>query len=175
MNKGMKVMLLVTLVSLGIAALWNSVPIIKNSIHYILDPTAGSLLNFNANLGLLIITAIVSLAIALVQKYTVDADEMKKIKEEQKILKEEMAKFKAHPEKMLELQKRQMAMIPKTWDLTMKPLIYTSLPIILFFRWFNDYFITNPVKFFGIMSWIWAYLILSIIFSIIFMKLLKLP
>jgi len=86
-----------------------------------------------------------------------------------------MKKFKNDPGKMLELNKKQMEFIPKTFDLTMKPIIYTAIPFVLFFRWFSDYFSISFVgfKFFGFLSWFWFYLIFSIIFSTIFRKAFK--
>lgn len=174
---GIKILFLVMLASLGIAFFWNSLPIVSNTVHLILDPTAGALLNFNVNMGMVIISGIISLFIALIQKYTVDNDMLRELKKEQKILQEEMKKYKDHPEKLLELQKKQLEFLPKTMNLTMRPLVYTAIPIILFFRWFSDYFnaINPPLKIFGFFTWFWAYLVFSIIFSIIFRKILKLP
>ncbi len=168
-------MLLVMIVSLVIASLWNTIPFIKDTIHLILNPTAGALLNWNTDIGMIIVTLIIILLITLVQKFTIDAETMAEIKKEQKFLKEEMKTYKEHPEKMMELQKKQLEMIPRTFEITMKPLIYTAIPIILFFRWFNDYFTAVDVKIFGFFSWFWAYLLLSIIFSLILRKILKLP
>ena len=174
---GIKVLFLVMLVSLGIAFFWNSLPIVSDTVHLILNPTAGALLGFNINWGMVIISGVISLFITIIQKYTVDNDTLRELKKEQKILQEEMKKFKDHPEKLLELQKKQFEFLPKTMNLTMRPLAYTAIPIILFFRWFNDYFaaIDPPVKIFGFFSWFWAYLVFSIVFSIIFRKMFKLP
>ena len=174
---GIKVLFLVMLISLGIAFFWDSVPAIKDGVHAVLSPTAGALLDFDVSWGMVIISGIISLFITLIQKYTVDNDTLRELKKEQKILQEQMKQFKDNPEKLLELQKKQFEFLPKTMNLTMRPLIYTAIPIILFFRWFNDYFaaFTPPLKIFGFFSWFWAYLVFSIIFSIIFRKVFKLP
>ncbi len=170
------ILFLVMIISLGIAFFWNSFPLIKDTIHFLLNPTAGKLLNFNLNFGMLTIAGIIALFLTLIQKYTVDNETLRKLKQEQKLLQEEMKKFRGHPEKLLELQKKQFEFIPKTMDITLRPLIYTAIPIILFFRWFSDYFTALPgVKIFGFFSWFWAYLIFSLIFSMIFRKMLKLP
>ena len=170
MNKSMKTLFLVMFVSLAIAFFWNSLPIIKQSVDFVLNPSVGSLLSWNINYGMIIITAIISLFLVLIQKYTTDQSLLREIKKEQKILQEKMKEFKNHPEKLMELQKKQLEFIPRTFEITMRPLIYTSVPIILFFRWFNDYFTSSPVKIFGFFSWFWAYLIFAIIFSMIFRK-----
>lgn len=172
-TKGIKVMFIVFGVGILFNFLYPKIPVLKNSIHAVLDPSAGLLLNFNVTFGLIIITAIVSLILSLVQKYTTNQTELKKIRAEQKLLQEEMKQYKDHPEKLMELQKKQLEFIPKTMDLTMAPLLYTTIPILLFFRWFYDYFALHPVKIFGVLHWLLAYIILSILFSTIFRKMFK--
>ncbi len=171
MNKGMMIMLLVTVFALVIGGMWNKLSFVKDTIHGLLDPTAGVLLNWNVNIGMLIIAGAIVLITTLIQKYTTDQNLLREIKKEQKLLQGEMKKYKDHPEKLLEMQKKQLEFIPKTMDITMRPLLYTIVPIVLFFRWFSDYFALYPeIKIFGYLGWIWAYLIFAIIFSIIFRK-----
>jgi len=174
MRKSMNKLFLVMGISIVIAMLWDKIPIIKQLDHAILDPTAGSLFDWNVYLGMIIFVAVVSLFLTLIRKYTMDHESLKEIKKEQKILKEQMKEFRDNPTKLLELQKKQLQFIPKTMDITMKPMMYTSIPIILMFRWFRDYFIANPVKFFGV-SWFIAYIILSIVFMSVFRRVFKLP
>ena len=167
-------LIIVMLVSLLIAGLWTKIPVIKETIGAGLDPTLGAMLNWNILVGMLVIVFILSVIMTLAQKYLTDQATLKELKKEQKLLQDEMKKYKEHPEKMLELQKKQFEIIPKTMKLTMRPLIYTGIPIILFFRWFMDYFAIMPdFKFFGFLSWFWFYLIFSIIFSIILRKVFK--
>lgn len=176
-NRGMMkyflVLFGVTLVGIVIASLWNSVPSIKNTAHAILDPSLGTLLGFNATLGMIIISAILALILTIVQKYTTNQALLRELKAEQKMLQQEMKKFEKDPEKLLELNKKQLEIVPKTMELTMRPVLFTSIPIILLIRWFNDYFAVNTFKFLGFMSWIWTYILLSIVFSIIFRKIFK--
>jgi uncharacterized membrane protein (DUF106 family) len=175
--KPMTTLLLVMVVSLGIAFFWDSAPLVGETVNIFLGPTAGKLLDFNITTGMIIVTGIITFFISLIQKYTVDNDQLRSLKNEQKILQGKMKEFKDNPEKLMELQKKQLEFIPQTMQLTMRPLIYTAIPIILFFRWFNDYFdaLAEPVKIFGFFTWFWAYLVFAIIFSIIFRKMLKLP
>jgi len=171
--KTMKLILIIMLISFAIASLWNKIPIIKDSVHFILDPTAGSLLNWNITYGMFIVVMIISLIVTLIQKYGTDQETLREIKKEQKIIQEEMKKYKHDPERLFEFNKKQMEIIPKTFDITLKPIIYTAIPFILFFRWFNDYFSAVNWKFLGILSWFWFYFIFSIVFSSIFRKVLK--
>ena len=162
--------MIVMAASLAIAFFWHRLPIIRQSVHYVLDPTAGVLLNWNATLGIVLFSAAISLFITLIQKYTTDQETLRQIKKEQKILQEEIKKYKHDPEKVMALNKKQLEFLPRTMDITLRPIMYTSIPIILFFRWFNDYFAANPIKIFGLLSWFWAYIIMSFIFTPIFRK-----
>ncbi len=161
------------LFSLAIAMYWNSLTFIKNLIHAAFDPSIGALLNWNPHAGMIIIAGILGLITILLQKYTTDQETLRQLKKEQKMLQEEVKKHKNNQEKFMELNRKQLELLPKTMDITLRPIMYTSVPLILFFRWFNDYFTTNPVKIFGFLSWIWAYLILSITFTSIFRKVFK--
>lgn len=174
-TKGLRILFGLMILSFVIAGLWNKVPIIKQTAHAVLDPTFGSLLKWNVTIGIILITLIMNLLVTIVNYYTMDKETMREIKKEQELLKEEMKKFKDNPEKLMELQKKQFAFFPKTLEVTMRPAIYTFIPLILLIRWFSDFFIQNPVKIFGFLSWFWAYLIMSIIFSSILRKLFKLP
>lgn len=167
MKKGLGGLFIVMAISFVIATYWESIPFLKTAVEAVLNPTLGSLMNWNIYVGFLVVVALTSLILTLAQKYLTDQATLKEIKKEQKILQEEMKKYRDHPEKLLEFQKKQFEFIPKTLELTMKPLIYTSIPIILLFRWFGDFL--HPV--FG-GWWILYYLIGSLIFSGIFRKVL---
>ncbi|MFH1425284.1 MAG: EMC3/TMCO1 family protein [archaeon] len=169
MGSAFKGLFIVMIVSFAIATFWNKVPIIKDTIHLILDPSAGHLLTWNATFGMILFSIIIALFLTLIQKYTTDQETLRELKKEQKLLQEEMKKYKEHPEKLMELQKKQFAIIPKTMEITMRPIMYTSIPIILFFRWFNDYFADFPTKILG-MHWLLTYIIFSMIFTTIFRK-----
>ena len=174
--KSMTLLLIVMIISFVVAGLWNSVPVIKETVHLVLDPTAGSLLNWNIMIGMFAIIILINLIMTLVQKYGTDQETLRQMKKEQKELQEEMKKYKNDPEKLMEFNKKQMENMPRMFEITMKPLVYTIIPFILFFRWFSDYFSSEALlefKFFGILNWFWFYLIFSIIFSSIWRKILK--
>lgn len=163
---GFTLLIVFMFISLAIAGLWDKVPAIKNSIHSVLDPSVGFLLNWNLNVGMLIVVFIITLITTIIQKYATDQKALKEIKEEQKKLQEKMNEFKNNPEKLMQLQKEQFAMMPKQMKLGMRPIIYTGIPFILFFRWFNDYFLAaGSPKFWLGMGWFLFYLIFSLIFS----------
>ncbi len=169
--KAMNILLLVMVLSTLVAFAWDGLPAVKLVVHAILDPTTGILLNWNAVIGLVIITFLITLITTLLQKYTTDQATLKELKKEQKLLSDEMKKVKAHPEKMMELQQKQLEIMGKTMPLTMRPLLFTMIPFVLFLRWFGDYFKLYPISMFGL-SWFWAYFICSIVFSMILRKVL---
>lgn len=165
---------IVLIASLLIASFWDKLLVIKHSVHAVLDPSAGALLNWNVTYGMILLTLIITLITTLFQKYTTDQETLRELKKEQKLLQEEMKKYKDHPEKLIELQKKQFEFIPKTFQLTMRPLLFTGVPVFLFIRWFMDYFSAIPeFRFFGFLTWLWFYIICSIIFSVILRKVLK--
>lgn len=173
MNKegSFKPVAIVLIASMLIALMWNSLSFLKNIIHSILDPSAGALITWNLHIGMLIIIFILTLLTTLIQKYTTDQASLRQLKKEQKELHEEMKKVRDNPQKLLELQKKSFEFLPKTLKLSMRSFAYTAIPLILFFRWFVDYFqeLGNPKFVFG-MSWFLFYLIASLIFSSIMRK-----
>ncbi len=178
MGKVFGVMFGIMAFSLVLAFAWNSIPIIKNSVHAILDPSFGVLLNWNLTGGMMILVLIISLVTTLVQKYATDQEAIRELKKEQKELQKEAQEFKHDPQKMMELNKKNMArnleITGNIMSLSMKATIFTIVPFILLFRWFQDVFIVleNP-KFFGFMSWFWFYLIFVMIFSTVLRKWFK--
>jgi len=167
-------LIIVMVFSLLVASFWNSIPLIKNSVGAILNPTAGVLLNWNVTWGMIIIVAFLSLFTTIIQKYATDQKTLREMKEEQKKLNEEAKKFRDNPEKMMEIQKESMKFAMPIMKLSMRAMAFTGIPFILFIRWFYDFFSTvGDFKFLGFLSWFWFYLIFSIIFSSIFRKILK--
>ena len=162
---------IIMLASLLIAFYWDKLAFIKDAVHFVLNPTAGALLSWNLNLGMLIIVIIITIITTLVQKYATDQKTLKELKSESKEIQKQMKEFKNHPEKMMDLQKRQLALFPKQMKLSMRGIAYTGIPFILFFRWFNDYFAVmgNPRFIFGL-SWFLFYLITAIIISSVLRK-----
>ena len=167
--------IIVMLVSLVIAGLWDKVSVIKNFIHAILDPTAGALLIWDVSWGMTFVILVITLVVTLAQKYATDQEALRELKKEQKDIQKQMKEFREHPEKLMELQKTQMKLFPKQMKLSMRAITFTGVPLILFFRWFQDFFVTlGDVKFFGIIgSWFLFYLIIAMVFGSILRKYMK--
>ncbi len=174
LNKVFLIMSIFMVISLSIAFLWDSLLIVKNFVHAILDPTFGAMIQWNLTLGMLVVVFIMALLTTLAQKYATDQETLKELKQDQKEIQKEMNKYKQDPQKMLEIQKSLMPTTMKIMELSMRGSMFTIIPFILLFRWFMDFFETigNP-KFFGFMTWFWFYLIFVMIFSSILRKALK--
>jgi len=160
--------------SMVIALFWGQLTIVKSFVNFLFNPTAGALLTWNLAIGMFILVAILTLFSTLVQKYATDQKELRRLKKEQKDLQKKMKEFKEHPEKLAELQKELLPLTGKMMKVSMGGMIYTYIPFILFFRWFNDFFVSigNPSILFGL-SWFWFYFILTMIISTGLRKLLK--
>jgi uncharacterized membrane protein (DUF106 family) len=171
-----RVIIIVMFLTMIIAFNWENWSWLSGSIHAILDPTAGALLNWEMTVGMLIIVMVITVITTLVQKYATDQDKLRELKKDQKKLQEEMKKHRSEPQKMKALQKKQMEMMPQTMKLSMRSIIDTGIPFVLFFRWFDDFFRVveestgAPVRFLGIFSWFWFYLIFTMVFSTILRK-----
>lgn len=159
------------LITMLIAFNWDKWTWMKDAVHYVFDPTAGVLLNWNLTIGMLIIVFIISVIMTFVQKYTTDQNELRNIRKTQKELQKKANELKHDPQKAMEVQKELMPLSMKQMKLTMRTIVYTGIPFVLFFRWFNDYFLSiGSPKFFGFLGWFWFYMIFTLIFSSVLKK-----
>lgn len=167
-----RVIAIFMVITMLIAFNWDKWTWIKDSIHTVLDPTIGAVLNWNLDWGMLLIVFLLSVIMTFVQKYTTDQKEMKKIKKEQKELQKKAKELKDDPEKAMAVQKELMPLTMKQMKLGMRTIVYTGIPFVLLFRWFSDYFLALPegTKIFGFFSWFWFYLLVTLIFSSILKK-----
>ena len=118
-----KVIMLIMIVSLLVAAFWNSLPWLKNFIHSILDPTAGYLINWNLTWGMMIVVLLIAVLTTVIQKYTTDQETLKEMRKEQKEIQKQMKEFREDPKKIMELQKKQLEFFPKTMKLSMRSFV----------------------------------------------------
>lgn len=176
-NKGKEgsgwTLVIIMFLSLVIAYYWPNTPWIKDSVHAILDPTFGFLLNWNVTFGMLLIVIFISIITALVQKYTTDQDTIRELKKQQKEINQRAKEFRHDPSKMMEIQKEVFPITNKLMKLSMRPIMFTGIPFILVFRWFMDTFTAlGDPKLMGL-SWFWFYLIFAIVLGGFIRKILK--
>lgn len=116
-------------------------------------------------------SVLVSLFISIVNYFVLNKERMREIKQRQKALQDEMKNHKDNPKKMMELQKELFSHMGESFKHTMKPMLITFIPIIIFFPIVRKALIDTAIG--G--SWFWWYLGTSLIASLIFRKLFKLP
>jgi len=140
----------------------------------ILNPIFGPVMNLPDPYGLLIICFLMSALITLIYKYTTDQKKMRALKDELKEIQQKIKDMKDEPKKAMKLQKEMMSKNMEYMKHSMKPTLYTFIPIIFIFGWLRNYYTTlgNPDVFFGL-SWFWSYFVFSLIFSMILRKMLK--
>ena len=174
MQKFFFLMTVLSIISLGIVFLWEQIPIIKETAHAILDPTAGALISWNITGGTLILFFLISLLMTVIQKFTVDQKTLREMKAEQKEINKELQQYKDKPEKALEINKKSMKLMGDMMSLNMKSSFITMIPLIFLFRWFSDVFtnLGDPI-FFGFINWFWLYLISVLVFGAILRKAFK--
>lgn len=145
---------------------------ISESITGFFSLSLGPFASWNPSFSLLIISFVLTLITTLIYKYTTDQPLMKSFKEENKKLQEEMKLLKNDPAKMMEKNKQLMEKNMQVMKQSFKPMLYTFVPFaIIFFGLRNIYEPFGKILF-GL-SWIWIYIISSVIFSILLRKLLK--
>ena len=169
-----KIFFVIMIISLVIAFYWQNSPWLRQPIHNALDPSLGALLQWNLTIGMLVIVFFITLITTLFQKYTTDQKTIRELKERQKEINKEMKELQHEPEKMMEIQKEMMPLSMELMKMSTRPIMFTGVPFILFFRWFMDFFTAmGEPKFFGTLSWFWFYLIFAMIFGSILRKILK--
>lgn len=124
----------------------------------------------NPRISLIIFAFIITAVITVITYFMTDQKRMKEIKERQKSLKAELKIHKNNPEKMMELNNKMMEDIPEQLRLSMKPMLITIIPLLIFFGWMRSTYATTAIA----STWLWWYIGSSIIFSISLRKIFRL-
>ena len=133
--------------------------------------TLTELIQNNPRIAIIVLSFLVTLFITIINNFMIDKKRMGEIKEKQKGLREELKKHKDNPQKMMELNKQMMEDMPEQLKHSFKPMIITFIPIIIFFGFIRNSYAETAIA--G--TWFWWYLGASILSSIAFRKLFKLP
>jgi len=133
----------------------------------------GWAINWSSLGGLFIVAFTLTLLITLVYKFMTDQKALKSMKAEMKELRKDIKEFKEDPQKVMALQKKSMESSLKQMKMTLKPMIITFIPLIIMFGWLRGVYTDLPIKFLGITSWMWIYIIFAVVSSIVLRKILK--
>ena len=145
------------------------------AITSFLDPVFNPFMSFIPSpYNLIVFSLALSVALTLSYKYITNQKLMKELKDEMKIYQNEMKAQKDNPEKMLDLQKKVMEKNMKYMMQSFKPTLVTMIPVLIIFAWLRGYYVAlgNPAVLFGL-SWIWVYIIFSVVFSMVLRKVMK--
>ena len=143
----------------------------------------GWIINLGKPWNVIVISFILSLLVNLTVKFLSNQEVMKKLKEESEFFKEEMKKFKNEPAKLIELQKKAMETSFKYMQHSMRPTLFTLVPLLIIFGWLRNTFTAGEtlinlpfsVPLIGSsIGWLGTYIISSLIFNLILRKLFKL-
>ena len=128
-------------------------------------------LQTNPKLSIIGFGLLVTFFITLVNYFVLDKDKMRDIKASQKAIQEEIKLHRDNPEKVLALNKQMLSHSGDLMRHSFKPMIITSIPILLFMVWLKGIYVDTSIA--G--SWIWWYIGASVAGSILFRKLFRLP
>ncbi len=133
-------------------------------------------------LAVIIISLLLTLLTNFIYKLVTDQDMMRALKTELKTLQNEMKELKDQPEKFMAHQKRAMEKNLEYMKRSMKPTLFTFIPLLLIFGWLRLRFagmgdliiwgFNIPLLGKGL-GWLGIYFWSAVIFSFITRKLLK--
>ena len=131
------------------------------------------LINLYPRASIIILALALSFFISLINYFFLDKERLREIKSRQKDI---QTQIKVHQKsgdhnKAMELQKEMFSHTGEMFKHSLKPMLITTIPALVFF-----FFIRNTFEGTTIAStWLWYYFISAIIGSIIFRKVLNLP
>ena len=135
-----------------------------------------------SQVSLILISFLITLLITLSYKWLSNQQAIKSLKDEIKLLQEELKKNKDDKDKFAEINKRAMSKNLELMKHSMKPTIFTFIPIILLFSWLRVTYLPSgdifswgfKLPLFGTgIGWLWTYLLTSLISNVLLRKALK--
>tara|TARA_Y100000310_G_C20702941_1_gene831754 strand:+ start:4748 stop:5215 length:468 start_codon:yes stop_codon:yes gene_type:complete len=152
--------------------------VLENFFDWLFAP----LLKFGDGFGVLLISILLTLLTTIFYKLFTDQEMMKSLKAELKHLQKEMKTLKDDPDKFMKVQKKAMEKNLTYMKHSMKPTLFTFIPLILIFGWLKHTFtdagdIVNwgfNIPLFGTgLGWLGTYFFSAVVSSIFIRKLLK--
>ncbi len=121
----------------------------------------------NPKASIIALSFLVTLAMTLVTKKFTDQNRMKELKKVQKACQIKLKDAKGDSKKQAEIQKEMMSCSMELMKHSFKPMLFTLLPLIILFWWIRGIY-TDILS-----GWLWWYIGVSIVSSIILRKVLK--
>lgn len=134
----------------------------------------GSLITSSPLSTLIGMSIFVTIIVTVAYKFFTNQELMKTLKEDGKRLQQEMKSHKDNPTKMMEIQKQALEKNMQYMMHSFKPTIITLIPLLIIFGWLRNTYKDLNLNFLGFIdSWLWTYILISIVASIVLRKLLK--
>lgn len=130
-----------------------------------------SLIVANPVISIIVISLVVAIFINIVNYFVMPKDRIRELKEIQKACQIKLKDAKGDMKRVQEINKQMLGCSTEMMKHSFKPMLITFIPIILVFGFIRGVYSTTELA----SSWIWYYLISSIVFSMILRKLFKLP
>jgi uncharacterized membrane protein (DUF106 family) len=111
----------------------------------VFNPVFLPLLHFNVFIGIIILSALITLLVTLGYKFFSNQDEMKRLKERQKEFQAEMKSLRDKPEEMMKVQKEAMSVNFEYMKHSFKPMLITMLPVLIIFSWMAGHLSFEPI------------------------------
>ena len=110
-----------------------------------LDPVLNPLLALQPIYVILIISLFITVIMTFLYKLLTDQNLMKMLKTEMKKLQKEVKELRHHPEKMAEAQKKMMQKNLEYMKHSMRPTLFTMIPILLVIGWLSSHLSFYPL------------------------------
>ncbi|RMD67878.1 DUF106 domain-containing protein [Candidatus Pacearchaeota archaeon] len=123
--------------------------------------------------SVIVFSVLVSGFVSLVNSLVMDKEKMREMKARQDALKKEMDKHKkaGDHEKAAEIAKEMVNDSLAMMKHSFKPLLFTTIPILILFKYFSGLYSETPIA----STWIWYYIGAAIVSGLVFRKLFRLP
>ena len=118
----------------------------------------------NPKISIVLLAFLITLITTLVTKYTTNQDRMKELKNIQKACQITLKDNKGNPKKEQEIQKEIMDCSMELLRHSLKPMLITMIPLVIFFWWVKGMY--API----LTSWFWWYLGVGIASNILLRK-----
>jgi uncharacterized membrane protein (DUF106 family) len=112
----------------------------------ILDTLFNPILALPPVVGILIVSILVSVITLLAYKFLTNQTLMKQLRDEINEFQKEAKELRNHPEKAMKVQTEMMETNSKYMMESMKPTLFTFIPILIIFAWLNTHMAYYPLQ-----------------------------
>lgn len=116
-----------------------------NWLNSFFDSVLGWSFNVSPLFGMIFVTVIMTVITTLIYKYATDQKALKIHREEMKKIQKKMKESRDDPKKAMKLQKEMWSKSKGSFKQSLKPMLITFIPVILFFSWLGATLVFAPL------------------------------